>query len=151
MRARNGAVWTQRLPSRSSTISGSPLRATRIVFTSAAFNADTRCVATGVLPGRMVIHSARPATSASSTAFRRILPFMSVSTRKFASAVTQADYTRALLEIAALRPAVDRFFTEVFVMVEDPALRQARLALLADLRDTVRAIADLSSIAGPQA
>ena len=60
-------------------------------------------------------------------------------------------YTRALLDVAALRPAVDRFFTEVFVMVEDPALRQARLALLADLRDTVRAIADLSSIAGPQA
>ena len=68
-----------------------------------------------------------------------------------AAAVGQADYTRALLDVAALRPAVDRFFTEVFVMVDDAALRQARLALLADLRDTVRAIADLSSIAGPQA
>ena len=60
-------------------------------------------------------------------------------------------YTRALLEVAALRPAVDRFFTEVFVMVDDPALRQARLGLLAALRDTVRAIADLSAIAGPPA
>jgi glycyl-tRNA synthetase beta chain len=68
-----------------------------------------------------------------------------------AAAVGQADYTRALLEVAALRPAVDRFFTEVFVMVDDAALRQARLALLAALRDTVRAIADLSYIAGPQA
>ncbi len=68
-----------------------------------------------------------------------------------AAAVGQADYSRALLEVAALRPAVDRFFTEVFVMVDDAALRQARLSLLAALRDTVRGIADLSAIAGPQA
>jgi glycyl-tRNA synthetase beta chain len=67
------------------------------------------------------------------------------------AAVGQADYSRALLEIAALRPAVDRFFTEVFVMVDDAALRQARLSLLAALRDTVRGIVDLSAIAGPQA
>ena len=68
-----------------------------------------------------------------------------------AAAVGQADYSRALLEVAALRPAVDRFFTEVFVMVDDAALRQARLSLLAALRDTVRGIANLSAIAGPQA
>ncbi len=68
-----------------------------------------------------------------------------------AAAVGQADYTRALQEVAALRPAVDRFFTEVFVMVDDARVREARLALLAALRDTVRAIADLSFIAGPQA
>ncbi len=68
-----------------------------------------------------------------------------------AAAVGQADYTRALQEVAALRPAVDRFFTEVFVMVDDVTLREARLHLLAALRDTVRDIADLSYIAGPQA
>jgi glycyl-tRNA synthetase beta chain len=68
-----------------------------------------------------------------------------------AAAVGQADYVRALQEVAALRPAVDRFFTDVFVMADDAALRQARLGLLAVLRDSVRAIADLSSIAGPQA
>ncbi len=68
-----------------------------------------------------------------------------------AAAVAEADYVRALHEVAALRPAVDRFFTEVFVMVDDAPLRRARLHLLAALRDTVRAIADLSSIAGPQA
>lgn len=68
-----------------------------------------------------------------------------------AAAVAQAEYTRALLEVAALRPAVDKFFTDVFVMVDDVALRQARLSLLASLRDTVRDIVDLSAIAGPQA
>jgi glycyl-tRNA synthetase beta chain len=61
------------------------------------------------------------------------------------------QFRRAFAEAAGFGPAVDRFFTDVFVMVEDPALRQARLGLLAELRDTVRAIADLSSLAGPQA
>lgn len=68
-----------------------------------------------------------------------------------AAAVAAADYSRALLEVAALRPAVDRFFTEVFVMVDDAGVRRARLSLLAALRDTVRDIADLSALAGPQA
>lgn len=68
-----------------------------------------------------------------------------------AAAAAAGEYQTALGEIAALRPAVDRFFTDVFVMVDDAALRQARLTLLAALRDTVLAIADLSQIAGAQA
>lgn len=68
-----------------------------------------------------------------------------------AAAADAGDYRTALGEIAALRPAVDRFFTDVFVMVDDAALRQARLTLLAALRDTVLDIADLSQIAGAQA
>jgi glycyl-tRNA synthetase beta chain len=64
--------------------------------------------------------------------------------------VTQAasawDYRRAFAEIAGLRAAVDRFFTEVFVMVEDARLRTARLALMADLRDLVLNLADISEI-----
>ena len=35
----------------------------------------------------------------------------------------------------ALRPAVDRFFTEVFVMADDVRVRTARLTLMANLRD----------------
>jgi glycyl-tRNA synthetase beta chain len=67
-----------------------------------------------------------------------------------AAAAGRGEYRGALIEVAALRPAVDRFFTDVFVMVEDAALRQARLTLLAALRDTVLDIADLSQIAGAQ-
>jgi glycyl-tRNA synthetase beta chain len=48
--------------------------------------------------------------------------------------------------VAALRPAVDRFFSEVFVMVDDTALRQARLRLMAELRDMVLDLADISEI-----
>jgi glycyl-tRNA synthetase beta chain len=43
---------------------------------------------------------------------------------------------------------VDRFFSEVLVMADDPAVREARLALLAMLRDTVlRTAGDISEIA----
>jgi glycyl-tRNA synthetase beta chain len=56
------------------------------------------------------------------------------------------EFGRAFFEVAALRPAVDRFFTDVFVMVEDAALRQARLRLMADLRDMVLDLADISEI-----
>jgi glycyl-tRNA synthetase beta chain len=68
-----------------------------------------------------------------------------------ATAAQAGDYRAALGEIAELRPAVDRFFTDVFVMVDDAALRHARLTLLAALRDTVLDIADLSQIAGAPA
>jgi glycyl-tRNA synthetase beta chain len=51
-----------------------------------------------------------------------------------------------LTEIAALRPAVDRFFTEVFVMADDARLRTARLKLMADLRDLILNLADISEI-----
>jgi len=42
--------------------------------------------------------------------------------------------------------AVDRFFTEVFVMADDPRLRTARLKLMADLRDLILQFADISEI-----
>jgi glycyl-tRNA synthetase beta chain len=61
-------------------------------------------------------------------------------------AVRAADYRHAFAEIAALRPVVDRFFTEVFVMAEDARLRQARLTLMAELRDLILQLADISEI-----
>jgi glycyl-tRNA synthetase beta chain len=63
-----------------------------------------------------------------------------------AAAAQRADYTRALTEIAAMRPLVDRFFTEVFVMAEDVRVRTARLALMAHLRDAILGLADISEI-----
>jgi glycyl-tRNA synthetase beta chain len=41
---------------------------------------------------------------------------------------------------------VDRFFNDVFVMVEDPALRQARLRLMKSLARLVLRLADVSEI-----
>jgi glycyl-tRNA synthetase beta chain len=56
------------------------------------------------------------------------------------------DYRGALADIAGLRPVVDRFFTEVFVMAEDARVRTARLTLMAGLRDLVLDLADISEI-----
>ncbi|MEX2661986.1 MAG: glycine--tRNA ligase subunit beta, partial [Vicinamibacterales bacterium] len=56
------------------------------------------------------------------------------------------DYKKAFTEIAALRAAVDRFFTDVFVMADDARLRTARLTLMADLRDLILDLADISEI-----
>jgi glycyl-tRNA synthetase beta chain len=57
-----------------------------------------------------------------------------------------ADYKRAFTEIAGLRQVVDRFFTEVFVMAEDARVRTARLTLMANLRDLILDLADISEI-----
>jgi glycyl-tRNA synthetase beta chain len=65
-----------------------------------------------------------------------------------ASAVANGEYGKAMRELGSLYPPVDRFFTDVLVMVEDPQLRRARLALLTRLRSAVlQNIGDISEIA----
>jgi glycyl-tRNA synthetase beta chain len=56
------------------------------------------------------------------------------------------NYEAALLEIAKLRPAIDKFFEKVMVMVEDDALRANRLALLQSIVKEFSTIADFSEI-----
>ena len=56
------------------------------------------------------------------------------------------NYRQAFAEAAGFGPFVDRFFTDVFVMVEDPALRQARLRLMTSLARLVLRLADVSEI-----
>ena len=62
------------------------------------------------------------------------------------AAAARSDYRTAFIDIAGLRAAVDRFFTEVFVMADDARLRTARLTLMADLRDLILHLADISEI-----
>ncbi len=56
------------------------------------------------------------------------------------------DYEGALLEIAKLRPAIDKFFDKVMVMVDDDTLRANRLALLQTVVKEFSTIADFSEI-----
>jgi glycyl-tRNA synthetase beta chain len=56
------------------------------------------------------------------------------------------DYEGALLEIAKLRPAIDKFFDKVMVMVDDDHLRANRLALLQTVVKEFSTIADFSEI-----
>ena len=50
--------------------------------------------------------------------------------------------------LAALREPIDRFFEDVTVNDDDPAKREARLALLARFRNAVHQVADFSKIEG---
>ncbi len=54
------------------------------------------------------------------------------------------EYTPALNKLAALRPQVDAFFTDVMVMADDAAVKANRLALLARLRSLFLQVADIS-------
>jgi glycyl-tRNA synthetase beta chain len=56
------------------------------------------------------------------------------------------NYEGALLEIAKLRPAIDRFFNKVMVMVDDDELRANRLALLQTVVKEFATIADFSEM-----
>jgi glycyl-tRNA synthetase beta chain len=56
----------------------------------------------------------------------------------------KSDFTPALAAMAELQPAVDAFFDQVMVNVDDPALRDNRLALLQELRAMFLRVADIS-------
>ena len=56
------------------------------------------------------------------------------------------NYEEALRRIASLRPVVDNYFDVVLVNASDPALRQNRLTLLAQLLQEFSTIADFSEI-----
>ncbi len=56
----------------------------------------------------------------------------------------KSDFTPALAAMAELQPVVDAFFDQVMVNVDDPALRDNRLALLQQLRTLFLRVADIS-------
>ena len=56
------------------------------------------------------------------------------------------NYRCAFAEAAKFGPAVDRFFTDVFVMVDDQNLRTARLRLMKRLEQLILQLADVSEM-----
>jgi glycyl-tRNA synthetase beta chain len=64
------------------------------------------------------------------------------------SAAKAGDYASAFRAAAGFRPSVDKFFTDVLVMHEDPTVRDRRLGLMAILRDLVMELADISEVGG---
>jgi glycyl-tRNA synthetase beta chain len=62
------------------------------------------------------------------------------------AAVASGDYRRGFAEAAKFGPAVDRFFADVFVMVDDQELRAARLALMKRLESLILRLGDISEI-----
>jgi glycyl-tRNA synthetase beta chain len=60
--------------------------------------------------------------------------------------IGQRNYRVALAIMASLGPALDRFFTEVMVLTDDPTLRGNRVALLRAMRDQFFRVARFSEI-----
>ncbi|MDK2992319.1 MAG: glycyl-tRNA synthetase beta chain [Clostridiales bacterium] len=56
------------------------------------------------------------------------------------------DYNRAYEILKGLKPAVDEFFDAVLVMVDDPAIRANRLAILKNIAELFKTIGDFSYI-----
>ncbi|MDX1588313.1 MAG: glycine--tRNA ligase subunit beta [Oleiphilaceae bacterium] len=55
----------------------------------------------------------------------------------------QGDYDQGLRSLAELQQPIDRFFDQVMVMAEDPALKRNRLALLQRVRQLFLQVADI--------
>ncbi|MGH8803087.1 MAG: glycine--tRNA ligase subunit beta [Casimicrobiaceae bacterium] len=73
-------------------------------------------------------------------AFERLAPAVDAHCRS-------GEYTDALHALASVKPAVDRFFDDVLVMADDPAIRANRLALLRGVAATMNRVADISRLA----
>ncbi|HXD74764.1 MAG TPA: glycine--tRNA ligase subunit beta [Vicinamibacterales bacterium] len=69
---------------------------------------------------------------------------------KINEAKASERYADAMKMIVGFREPVDRFFTDVLVMAEDPQVRKDRLALLTMLRDAITQIADISEMAAEE-
>ena len=59
-----------------------------------------------------------------------------------------SSHEDTLRQVVALKPAVDRFFDDVMVMVDDATLRAARLALLGAIVARLSAVADFTRLQG---
>lgn len=60
--------------------------------------------------------------------------------------LSERDYPAVLRRLAGLRPALDKFFDDVMVMVDDDSLKANRLSLLSRLRALFLRIADVAKL-----
>jgi glycyl-tRNA synthetase beta chain len=73
---------------------------------------------------------------------------LNAATVKSASALKSEDFAASMAALASLRAPVDRFFDKVTVNDPDQELRENRLRLLSQIRDTLNLVADFSQIEG---
>ncbi|MFI4962376.1 MAG: glycine--tRNA ligase subunit beta [Legionellales bacterium] len=64
--------------------------------------------------------------------------------KQVSSLYSSADYGAVLQHLATLKEPVDAFFDNVMVLVDEVALRNNRLTLLAGLQDLLQGVADIS-------
>jgi glycyl-tRNA synthetase beta chain len=68
------------------------------------------------------------------------------SGREIAQMIADRDYRRALEAFAAMAPALETFFEDVMVNVEDPRVRRNRMSLLRKVGSAVKKIGDVTKI-----
>jgi glycyl-tRNA synthetase beta chain len=131
----------------------SPLRARRVAEAIQGMRASEDFQALAVLFKRVKNIAKEPADdrpldreALGEPAERALLEELDLRRPRIERAVARSDYRAAFVDIAGLRAAVDRFFTEVFVMAEDVRIRNVRLKLMAELRDLILHLADISEI-----
>ena len=73
-------------------------------------------------------------------AFQKLMPQVEAD-------YVSGDFSGALRALATAKPVVDRYFDDVMVMVDDPAIRANRLALLRSVAATMNRVADISKLA----
>ncbi len=78
---------------------------------------------------------------------KKLFDALKTASEKADSLFKTGDFTGYLKAFSVLKSPVDAFFDSVMVMVEDDKLRQNRLALLADLREQMNRVADISRLA----
>jgi glycyl-tRNA synthetase beta chain len=65
------------------------------------------------------------------------------------TSIAAGDYSGALNLVATdLRTPIDRFFTEVFVMVDEPRVRENRLRMLRTIAESINGIAHMHLLGG---
>lgn len=79
---------------------------------------------------------------------KALIDALDAAAPKAAAAVREERFEDAMAALATLRSPIDDFFEDVTVNDEDPAKREARLALLARFTKAVGGVADFSRIEG---
>lgn len=82
----------------------------------------------------------------SEPAEREVLDAVAKAEPEIRDALTSHAYDRALDAAAQLGPPLARFFEDVLVMADDPAVRANRLRLLLEVRDALGQLGDFSEI-----
>lgn len=77
---------------------------------------------------------------------RRLAAVSALAFEQISELSEQREYGLALESFAALAPELERFFVDVMVMVDDPEVRQNRLALLQSVGSMAKRIADVTKV-----
>ncbi len=77
---------------------------------------------------------------------RKLYNDVLLALKKIKEAAPAGDYMAVFAALAALGRPIDDFFTEVMVMVDDERIRNNRLALLLQVKNTFLSLGDLSKI-----